>query len=79
MLGRMFGHEFHALVIFQKFLIADDFAALFGFGPRHFKSKAANKGKRGTENGRHEGTEMTTQHDQGTAISYRQSLVGGGV
>ena len=31
-LGRMFGHEFHALVIFQKFLIADDFAALFGFG-----------------------------------------------
>ena len=33
MLGRMFGHEFHALVIFQKFLIADDFAALFGFGP----------------------------------------------
>ena len=32
MLGRMFGHEFHALVIFQKFLIADDFAALFGFG-----------------------------------------------
>ena len=33
-LGRMFGHEFHALLIFQKFLIADDFAALFGFGPR---------------------------------------------
>ena len=33
MLGRMFGHEFHALVISQKFLIADDFAALFGFGP----------------------------------------------
>ena len=32
MLGRMFGREFHALVIFQKFLIADDFA-LFGFGP----------------------------------------------
>ena len=31
-LGRMFGREFHALVIFQKFLIADDFAALFGFG-----------------------------------------------
>ena len=31
-LGRMFGHEFHALVIFQKFLIADDFAALFGSG-----------------------------------------------
>ena len=30
-LGRMFGHEFHALVIFQKFLIADDVAALFGF------------------------------------------------
>ena len=34
MLGRMFGHEFHALLIFQKFLIADDFAALFGFGSR---------------------------------------------
>ena len=33
MLGRMFGHEFHALLIFQKFLIADDFAALFGSGP----------------------------------------------
>ena len=33
MLGRMFGHEFHALLIFQKFLIADDFAALFGFWP----------------------------------------------
>ena len=32
MLGRMFGHEFHALLIFQKFLIADDFAALFGSG-----------------------------------------------
>ena len=32
-LGRMFGHEFHALVIFQKFLIADGFAALFGFWP----------------------------------------------
>ena len=32
-LGRMFGHEFHALLIFQKFLIADDFAALFGFLP----------------------------------------------
>ena len=30
-LGRMFGHEFHALLIFQKFLISDDFAALFGF------------------------------------------------
>ena len=29
-LGRMVGHEFHALLIFQKFLIADDFAALFG-------------------------------------------------
>ena len=29
-LGRMFGHEFHALVIFQKFLIADDSAALKG-------------------------------------------------
>ena len=29
-LGRMFGHEFHALLIFQKFLISDDFAALFG-------------------------------------------------
>ena len=34
-LGRMFGHEFHALLIFQKFLIADDFAALFGSGPRY--------------------------------------------
>ena len=33
MLGRMFGHEFHALVIFQKILIADGFAALFGFWP----------------------------------------------
>ena len=32
MLGRMFGHEFHALLIFQKFLIQDDFAALFGSG-----------------------------------------------
>ena len=31
-LGRMVGHEFHALLIFPKFLIADDFAALFGFG-----------------------------------------------
>ena len=31
MLGRIFGHEFHALLIFPKFLIADDFAALFGF------------------------------------------------
>ena len=30
MLGRMFGHEFHALLIFQKFLISDDVAALFG-------------------------------------------------
>ena len=30
-LGTMFGHELHALLIFQKFLIADDFAALFGF------------------------------------------------
>ena len=30
MLGRMFGHEFRALLIFQKFLISDDFAALFG-------------------------------------------------
>ena len=29
-LGRMFGHEFHALLIFRKFLITDDFAALFG-------------------------------------------------
>ena len=29
-LGRMFGNEFHALLIFQKFLIADDFAALLG-------------------------------------------------
>ena len=38
-LGRMFGHEFHALVIFQKILIADDFAALFGFG-----SPSASKG-----------------------------------
>ena len=28
MLGRMFGHEFHALLIFQKFLITDEFAAL---------------------------------------------------
>ena len=33
-LGRMFGHEFHALLILQKFLVADDFAALFGSGPR---------------------------------------------
>ena len=33
-LGSMFGHEFHALLIFQKFLIADDFAALFGSGPQ---------------------------------------------
>ena len=33
-LGRMFGHEFHALLIFQEFLIADDFAALFGFWTR---------------------------------------------
>ena len=32
MLGRIFGHEFHALLIFQKFLITDDFAALFRFG-----------------------------------------------
>ena len=30
----MFGHEFHALLIFQEFLIADDFAALFGFFTR---------------------------------------------
>ena len=34
-LGRMFGHEFHALLIFQEFLIADDFAALFGFFTPH--------------------------------------------
>ena len=34
MLGRMFGHEFRALLIFQKFLITDDFAALFGFPSR---------------------------------------------
>ena len=34
MLGRMFGHEFHALLMFQKFLIADDFAALFGISSR---------------------------------------------
>ena len=33
-LGRMFGHEFHALLIFQKFLFADDFAARFGSGSR---------------------------------------------
>ena len=37
-LGRMFGHEFHALLIFQEFLIADDFAALFGFGPPFFSN-----------------------------------------
>ena len=41
-LGRMFGHEFHALVIFQKFLIADGFAALFGFGP-HGIGKTASQ------------------------------------
>ena len=35
MLGRMFGHEFHALLIFQKFLISDDFAALFGISSQH--------------------------------------------
>ena len=29
-LGSMFGHAFHALLIFQKFLISDHFAALFG-------------------------------------------------
>ena len=29
-LRRMVGHEFHALLIFPKFLISDDFAALFG-------------------------------------------------
>ena len=33
MLGSMFGHAFHALLIFQKFLISDHFAALFGSGP----------------------------------------------
>ena len=33
-LGRIFGHEFHALLIFPKFLIADDFAALFGISSR---------------------------------------------
>ena len=38
MLGRMFGLEFHALLIFQKFLIADDFAALFGFSSYKYKS-----------------------------------------
>ena len=38
-LGRMFGHEFHALLIFQKFLIQDDFAALFGSGPLKYIGK----------------------------------------
>jgi len=41
-LGRMFGHEFHALLIFQEFLIADDFAALFGSGPRLCSNYDAN-------------------------------------
>ena len=32
MLGSMFGHGFHARLIFQNFLISDHFAGLFGSG-----------------------------------------------
>ena len=38
----MVGHEFHALLIFLKFLISDDFAALFRTGPPAGASSGAS-------------------------------------
>ena len=63
-LGRMFGHEFHALLIFPKFLIADDFAALFGISSHTHPQNESTLSRRGTKRderktSRKEGSECT--------------------